>query len=134
MPTPLSHRRCADLRREQIALLRHEKRLIREARKAGQGLAINRPALLASAAAAIAAGTAAAAKLGAPALTAYAEAMQAATEKTGPALLVALAEIATAGHAAFETAANTAGFRLLADGGRPKPPPVEQVLSLLGIG
>lgn len=122
-----------DLRREQIALLKHEQTLTAAAKKLAGNKGFDRKAVIASAAAASAVAIAAADKLAQPALADFAALNDAAATQTGENLLIALAHVATSAHAAFESAAMEAGFILLAQGGTPKEPPARAVLSALGI-
>jgi hypothetical protein len=124
-----------DLRKEQITLLRHERKLKRAAADHAAGRKVNWGAIRFSAAAASAVAIGAAVKLSQPALAKYAAMNDAAAQQDGANMLVALADVATRAHAAFEAAAVSLNFGLLADGGRPKEqPPHEVVLSLLGLG
>lgn len=124
-----------DLRKEQITLLRFERALKAAARDQASGKGFDAAKLGGLAAGVAAAGHIAAEKLAQPQLAAFAEMTDAAATQTGENMLVALARIMTEGHAAFEAAAVSFGFGLLADGGRPKEePPLQVVLSLLGLG
>lgn len=124
-----------DLRKEQITLLRFERALKTAARDLAAGKGFDAVKIAGLAAGVSAAGLAAADKLAQPALADFAAMTDAAATQTGENMLVALARVMTEGHAAFEAAAVTLGFGLLADGGRPKEePPLQVVLSLLGLG
>lgn len=127
-----------DLRKEQVGLLRFEKSLINQAKQKKMGRTIDKRAIAAAGAVALASGAAAAEKLGDPALTKHVDAIAqalAAPGATDQSWLVALAETVSVSHAAFQGAAEAGGFLLLTvGGGRPKIWPNGAVLSALGIG
>ena len=116
-----------DLRPEQIALLRHEQTVEAAEADLRAGRAVDRKALLASAAIASGAALAAADKLSQPALAKLAEMNDAAALLPAEKFVSALAEVAAVSHLVYFWAAEKAGAVLLAahqvQGGEPKKEP-----------
>ncbi len=107
---------------EQKRLLVAENTLKNQAKRIASGRGVSPAIVNGAVAAAIAAGTAAAIKLGDATPFAYAEKLAEANRSLeGKELIVALADIMSAGHAAIEQLAVNGGFLIAeASGGTPK--------------
>jgi hypothetical protein len=107
---------------EQKRLLVSENVLKNQAKRLASGRSVNYMVVNGAVASAVAAGSAVAIKLGDVAPLAYAEKLVAATQAfEGEELIVALADIMSAGHAAVEKLAVDGGFLIAeASGGTPK--------------
>lgn len=123
-----------DLRTEQIALLRFEKRLTEAAREKAASGQFRRAFVLSALPALACSAAIAAEKLNsdAPMRALDAVRMAAVAPGTGADWIVSLANAVSRGHNTIEALAKSGGFILLqADGGRPKSPPVEEMVRLL---
>ncbi|WP_425410690.1 hypothetical protein [Hyphococcus sp.] len=126
-----------DLRKEQIELLRFEKKIIEAAKEKAAGKPINKAPLLAGVAALTTAGASAAEKLNSDAPMQMAADIQAAAgaQAAGDAWLVQLAHVVTNSHNVIQNLAEQGAFLFFqAGGGTPKKPIKETVVSLLTNG
>lgn len=120
---------------EQKRLLVSENILKNQAKRLASGRGVNTAAVNMAVTGAVAAGVAAAAKLGNDTPLSYADSLaQASTTLEGRELLTALADIMSAGHGAIQQLAANGGFTIAeASGGVPKKLVSEVVKAILTV-